>query len=77
MFWVTMSALRSFFEELRLLEPDNETIIQNYSATLTGLKEYSEAISLLEDYLPLSETPREYVSRLLPLYRLAGLDSRK
>ena len=65
---------QKLFRKLRLLEPENETIIQNYSATLTGLKQYAEAINLLEDYLPLSETPREYVHRLLPLYRLAGLD---
>jgi tetratricopeptide (TPR) repeat protein len=65
---------QKLFRKLRLLEPDNETIIQNYSATLTGLKEYAEAISLLEDHLPQSDTPREYVHRLLPLYRLAGLD---
>ena len=65
---------QKLFEKLRLLEPDHETIIQNYSATLTGLKQYTEAINLLEDHLPLSETPREYVHRLLPLYRLAGLD---
>ena len=65
---------QKLFSKLRLLEPDNETIIQNYSATLTGLKQYAEAISLLEDYLPLSKTPREYLNRLLPLYHLAGLD---
>ena len=65
---------QKLFRQLMVLEPENETIIQNYSATLTGLKQYAEAINLLEDYLPLSETPREYVHRLLPLYRLAGSD---
>jgi tetratricopeptide (TPR) repeat protein len=65
---------QKLFEKLRSKEPDDETIIQNYSATLTGLKRYAEAISLLEDYLPRSITPRQYVLRLLPLYRLAGLD---
>ncbi len=67
---------QKLFEKLRLLEPDNETIIQNYSATLTGLKQYTEAINLLEDHLPLSETPREYVHRLLPLISLSGLDQK-
>ncbi len=65
---------QKLFRKLRVLEPDNETIIQNYSATLTGLKQYAEAVSLLEDHLPRSKTPREYVHRLVPLYRLAGLN---
>ena len=65
---------QKLFRRLRLLEPHNEKIVQNYSATLTGLKQYAEAISLLEDHLPRSKTPREYVHRLLPLYRLAGRD---
>jgi tetratricopeptide (TPR) repeat protein len=65
---------QKLFRKLKLLEPSNETIIQNYSATLTGLKQFEEAINLLEDHLPRSKTPREYVHRLLPLYRLAGLD---
>ena len=65
---------QKLFRRLKLLEPENETIIQNYSATLTGLKQYAEAINLLEDHLPRSKSPREYVQRLLPLYRLAGLD---
>ena len=66
---------QKLFKKLQLKEPDNETIIQNYSATLAGLKQYAEAIKLLENHLPQSKTPREYVHRLLPLYRLAGLDS--
>jgi tetratricopeptide (TPR) repeat protein len=65
---------QKLFRKLRFLEPDNETIIQNYSATLTGLKQYADAVKLLEDHLPRSKTPREYVHRLLPLYRLAGLN---
>ena len=65
---------QKLFRKLKLLEPNNETIIQNYSATLTGLKQFAEAINLLEDHLPHSKTPREYVHRLLPLYRLAGLN---
>ena len=39
---------QKLFRKLRLLEPDHETIIQNYSATLTGLKQYSEAINYLK-----------------------------
>ena len=66
---------QGLFEKLRLQEPGNETIIQNYSATLAGLKQYKEAITLLENQLSLSETPREYLHRLLPLYRLANMDS--
>ncbi|MDA8660001.1 tetratricopeptide repeat protein [Luminiphilus sp.] len=62
------------FEKLTLQEPNNEKIIQNYSAALTGLKQYKKAINLLENHLPQSATPREYVHRLLPLYRLGGLD---
>jgi hypothetical protein len=65
---------QKLFEKLRLQEPDDETIIQNYSATLTGLKRYDDAVSLLVEHLPRSKTPREYVQRLLPLYRLADLD---
>ena len=65
---------QKLFKRLTLLEPENETVIQNYSATLTGLKQYAEAINLLENHLPRSKSPREYVQRLLPLYRLAGLD---
>ena len=65
---------KRLFEKLRLEAPDDETIVHNYSAALAGLEQYAEAISLLEDYLSRSKTPREYVLRLLPLYRLAGLD---
>ena len=65
---------QKLFEKLKVQEPNNETIIKNYSATLTGLKQYKEAINLLESHLPQSKAPREYVLRLLPLYRLAGLD---
>lgn len=68
---------QKLFEKLKVQEPHNETIIQNYSATLTGLNQYKEAINLLESHLPKSKTPREYVLRLLPLYRLAGLDPEK
>lgn len=66
---------QGLFEKLRLQEPENETVIQNYSATLTGLGEYQEAITLLENHLPRSKNPKEYVLRLLPLYRLAKMDS--
>ena len=39
---------QKLFEKLRLLEPDNETIIQNYSATLTGLKQYQRPLIYLK-----------------------------
>ena len=60
------------FKRLRRLDESNETILQNYSAALVGLKRYDEAISTLEDYLPQSEEPRQYILRLVPLYRLTG-----
>ena len=66
---------QQFFEKLLLLEPENETVIQNYSATLTGLAQYKRAIDLLENHLPKATKPREYVHRLLPLYRLAGFEA--
>ena len=64
----------ALFEKLRRMAPDDETILQNYSASLAGLKRYDEAITLLENYLPQSGEPRAYLNRLLPLYRLAGRD---
>ena len=66
---------QQLFEKLLLLEPENETVIQNYSATLTGLAQYKGAIDLLENHLPRATKPREYVHRLLPLYRLAGFEA--
>ena len=60
------------FEKLRKLAPSDEIILQNYSASLAGLERYDDAIVLLEDHLARSDEPREYLNRLLPLYRLAG-----
>ena len=64
----------ALFGKLRQLKPTDETILQNYSASLTGLERFDEAISLLENYLPQSDEPRDYLNRLIPLYRLAGRD---
>lgn len=66
---------QQLFEKLLLQQPENETVIQNYSATLTGLEQYKGAIDLLENHLPRATNPREYVHRLLPLYRLAGFEA--
>ena len=66
---------QQLFQKLLTKEPENETIIQNYSATLTGLERYQGAIELLENHLPRATKPREYVNRLLPLYRLAGFEA--
>lgn len=62
------------FQKLRALEPDSETILQNMSASLVGLGRFDEAVSLLEAHLPKSEEPKKYILRLIPLYRMAGLD---
>lgn len=62
------------FKKLLDKEPNNDTILQNYSASLTGLEQYDDAIALLVDRLPGAEEPRAYLNRLLPLYRFAGLD---
>ena len=64
----------SLFKKLMVLEPTNETILQNYSASLVGLKRYEEAAQLLEQFLPKSEEPKKYVMKLVPIYRLLGLD---
>ena len=62
------------FGKLLKREPGNETLLQNYSASLVGLGDFDEATNLLERALAKSESPREYLYRLAPLYRRAGLD---
>lgn len=62
------------FEKLRALEPDNETILQNLSASLVGLGQFDDAIEVLEQSLPAADEPTDYVVRLVPLYRMAGMD---
>ena len=64
----------TLFKKLHRLEPENEVIVQNYSASLTGLKRFGQAIRLLESFLANSEEPKKYLLRLTPLYRLAGED---
>ena len=64
----------SLFKKLMALEPTNETILQNYSVSLVGLERYEEAAQLLEQFLPKSEEPKKYVMKLVPIYRLLGLD---
>ena len=62
------------FGKLLKLEPDNEQLLQNYSASLVGLGDFDEATNLLERALAKSESPREYLYRLAPLYHRGGLD---
>ena len=64
----------SLFKKLMVLEPTNETILQNYSASLVGLERYEEAAQLLEQFLPKSEEPKKYLMKLVPIYRLLDLD---
>jgi tetratricopeptide (TPR) repeat protein len=65
---------KHIFGKLLKLEPDNEQLLQNYSASLAGHGDVDEATNLLERALAKSESPREYLHRLTPLYRRAGLD---
>lgn len=62
------------FRKLHRLEPNNETIVRNLSASMVGMGRYEDAVELLESYLPAAEEPREYVQRLAPLYGLSGFD---
>ena len=62
------------FGKLLKREPGNEKLLKNYSASLVGLGEFDEATNLLERALAKSESPREYLFRLAPLYRRTGSD---
>ena len=64
----------SLFKKLMVLEPTNETIVQNYSASLVGLERYEDAAQLLEQFLPKSEEPKKYLMKLVPIYRRLDLD---
>ena len=58
-------ALR-LFKKLREMEPGNETILQNLSASLVGLERFADAIDLLESNLPVAKEPIDYkVSEVL------------
>ena len=65
---------QKLFEKLRLLEPDNETIIQNYSATLDRAQSSTQRPST---YLKITcrcqKRHGSIVHRLLPLISLSGL----
>ncbi|MDG2442391.1 MAG: hypothetical protein P8M13_03930, partial [Luminiphilus sp.] len=65
---------KDIFEKLLAKEPQNETLLKNYTAALVGLSKCSTAINLLEGALATSETPRDYLYRLAPLYHEEGLD---
>ena len=62
------------FGKLLKRDPGNEKLLQNYSASLVGLSEFDEATNLLERALAKSESPREYLYRLAPLYHRTGSD---
>ena len=63
-----------FFRRLYDLEPNNETIIQNYSASLIGVNRYDDAINLLEGNLGEAKQPKGFVNRLTYMYHHAGED---
>jgi tetratricopeptide (TPR) repeat protein len=67
----------SLFKKLMVLEPKNEVILQNYSASLVGLERYEEAAKLLEQFLSKSDEPRKHLQKLVPIYRLMGFDIRQ
>jgi len=62
------------FARLHQMEPTNETIIQNYSASLIGLKRHPEAIELLEKNLGNAKEPKSFVNRLTYIYHADGLN---
>lgn len=64
----------SLFKKLMVLEPKNEVILQNYSASLVGLGHYEEAAKLLEQFLSKSDEPKRHLQKLVPIYRLMGFD---
>jgi hypothetical protein len=65
---------KDMFAKLLHKEPRNEVILQNYSAALAGLGEVNSATHLLEGAIAKTDSPREYLYRLAPLYRESGLD---
>ena len=61
------------FGKLLKKEPDNETLAKNYSASLVGIGAFEQATQLLETKLAITDSPRDYLFRLAPLYHRAGL----
>lgn len=66
----------AMFSRLFAKEPNNETLIKNYSASLVGVGKRGKAINLLEESLGKSDTPRQFLYRLAPLYHAEGIDIR-
>ena len=67
----------SLFRILHEKYPEDETIIKNLSASLTGLDKPREAIALLERTLSHAEDPSDTVRRLAILYQKASCDVRQ
>ena len=61
-----------FFSQLRKLRAESVEVRLNWTAALTGLKRYQEAIDELEWIIANAPQKKEALFRLIPLYRLAG-----